>query len=73
MIDRSDNNVIDRSGYADVLPGEGAMASCHHRLTILRMPMLDANNVSGGWALIMYKYAPGILSNTTLILADSHP
>lgn len=67
MIDRSDNKVIDRSGFADVLPGEGAMASCHHRPKILRMPMLDTNNVSGGLALILYKYAPGIFSNTTLI------
>ncbi|MGQ6394732.1 cell envelope integrity protein TolA [Serratia nevei] len=31
------------------------------------MPMLDTNNVSGGLALILYKYAPGIFSNTTLI------
>lgn len=43
------------------------MASCHHRPKILRMPMLDTNNVSGGLALILYKYAPGIFSNTTLI------
>lgn len=49
------------------------MASCHYRPTILRMPMLDTNNVSGGLALILYKYAPGILSNTTLISADNHP
>lgn len=43
------------------------MASCHHRSKILRMPMLDTNNVSGGWVLILYKYSPGIFLNTTLI------
>ncbi|WP_227818432.1 hypothetical protein [Serratia marcescens] len=31
------------------------------------MPMLDTNNVSGGWMLILYKYSPGIFLNTTLI------
>lgn len=43
------------------------MASCHHRTKKLRMPMLDTNNVSGGWMLILYKYSPGIFLNTTLI------
>ena len=45
-------------------PGEGVRVSYHHLLTIFRVPVRD---VIGGLALILYKYSPGIFSNTTLI------